>query len=320
MAAEPSTAISSSAPAAQIKAQPPAGPICPLTGLPPRKDQDVSRPPLGVKIDNVVGALPQAGINSTDIVVEELVEGGLTRLMAIFQCSSAGKVGPIRSARISDADILALLHGSVLGFSGANPRDLPPIEAHGDAALVSQDNDPQYFYRSDVHEAPHNVFSSTKQLVKAGLARRRHLKAPKPLFSYGAIDPAAKKAHHVSLTWPAATALWKWSHNRWLRTQNGSTDKLLDGSQLNTTNVVVMGVNIASTGLRDVLGNASPEDVTVGHNPLWVFRNGKVITGTWKRRKIGSRLQLLDHKGHVIRLAAGRTWLELLPRPAKPSF
>jgi hypothetical protein len=124
----------------------------------------------------------------------------------------------------------------------------------------------------------------------------------------------------VSLTWPAATALWSWSHNRWLRTQNGSTDKLLDGSQLNTTNVVVMGVNIASTGLRDVLGNASPEDVTVGHNPLWVFRNGKVITGTWKRAKIGSPLQLLDHKGHVIRLAPGRTWLELLPRPAKPSF
>jgi hypothetical protein len=240
--------------------------------------------------------------------------------MAIFQCSKSSKVGPIRSARISDADILALLHGSVLGFSGANPRDLPPIEAHGDTVLVSQDNDPQYFYRSDLHAAPHNVFSSTQKLVKAGIARRHHLKAPKPLFTYGAIDPLAKNAHRVSITWPAASALWAWSNNKWLRTQNGSTDKLLDGSQINATNVVVMGVNIASTGLRDVLGNASPQDVTVGHNPLWVFRNGKVIKGTWHRRKIGSPLRFEDNKGHIIHLAPGRTWLELLPTPSKPTY
>ena len=65
----------------------------------------------GVKIDNIAPALPQAGINRADVVVEELVEGGLTRLMAIFQCQSAPNIGPIRSARISDADILALLQG-----------------------------------------------------------------------------------------------------------------------------------------------------------------------------------------------------------------
>jgi Protein of unknown function (DUF3048) N-terminal domain/Protein of unknown function (DUF3048) C-terminal domain len=306
------------------------GAVCPLTGLPAHNGQQVSRPALAVKIDNVSQALPQAGLNSADVVVEELVEGGLTRLMAIFQCSKASKVGPIRSARISDADILALLHGSVFGFSGANPRDLPPIVSQGDAVLISQDADPQYFYRSDLHAAPHNVFSSTDKIVKAGIARRHNLKAPKPLFTYGAIDPAAKPAHVVSMHWPAASAGWKWSSGgskggsggstgSWLRTQDGATDHLLDGSQISTTNVVVLSVKIASTGLHDVLGNASPLDVTVGSNPLWVLRNGKMIRGTWHRATVASPLRLLDKKGHVIHLAPGRTWIELLPTPAKVS-
>jgi hypothetical protein len=313
--------------------KPPAGPVCPLTGLPPHKGQQVSRPALAVKIDNVSEALPQAGVNSADVVVEELVEGGLTRLMAIFQCSKSSTVGPIRSARISDADILALLHGSVLGYSGANPKDLPPIVAHSDAVLISQDANPQYFYRSNLHAAPHNVFSSTERILKAGIARRHSLKAPKPMFTYGRLDPAAKRVHRVSLNWPAASAEWTWSPGRsggskggagglkgsWLRTQDGSPDHLLGGPQISASNVVVLSVNIASTGLHDVLGNASPLDVTTGHNPLWVLRNGKMIKGIWHRKSVKSPLRLRDKKGHIIRLAPGRTWIELLPTPAKPA-
>jgi hypothetical protein len=301
----------------------PAGPVCPLTGLPRHKGQDVKRPALGVKIDNVSEALPQTGVNHADIVVEELVEGGLTRLMAIYQCSSAGTVGPIRSARISDADILALLHGSVLGYSGANPKDLPPIVGHSQAVLISQDADPQYFYRGGAHAAPHNVYSSTKKMVRAGIARRHSLKAPKPLFSYGAIDPAAKRARQVSMHWPAASAMWTWSGSaatgHWLRTQDGASDRLTDGSQISATNVVVMSVNIASTGLHDVLGTPSPMDVTVGSNPVWVLRNGKMVTGTWHRPTIAAPLTLKDKKGRTLSLAPGRTWIELLPTPAKPS-
>jgi hypothetical protein len=297
----------------------PTGPICPLTGLPQGKHQDASRPPLAVKIDNVAPALPQSGINGADVVVEELVEGGLTRLMAIFQCNKVSVVGPIRSARISDADILALLHGSVLGFSGANPKDLPPIIAHGDTVLISQDADGQLFYRDDARPAPHNVFSSTKKMLGAGIAKRHNLKAPKPLFSYGAIDAHAKRTHHVFLQWPAATAMWNWSTHGWLRTQDGVPDHLTSGAQVSTTNVVIMSVNIASTGLHDVLGNPSPLDVTVGKNPVWVLRDGKMIKGTWHRPKVTSPITLLDRQGHVINLAPGRTWIELLPSPGKPS-
>ncbi len=298
---------------------PGARPTCSLTGMAQQKHQSATRAAVAVKIDNVAQALPQAGDNQADIVVEELVEGGLTRLMAIFQCTAAPLVGPIRSARITDADLLALLHGSILGFSGANPKDLPPIEAHGDTVLISQDNDPQYFDRNLSRPAPHNVFSSTKRLRHAGLQKRSKLTAPKPLFSYGSIDSSARGAKHISLNWPAANAVWTWSHNSWLRTQDGSADMLTNGKQVSATNVVIMSVDIASTGLHDVLGNASPLDVTVGSNPVWVMRNGKIIKGTWKRPTVTSALTLLDASGHVINLAPGRTWIELLPKGSRPT-
>jgi hypothetical protein len=298
--------------------QTPTPPTCPLTGVPKAKHEVVKRVPLAVKIDNVSDALPQSGINHADVVFEELVEGGLTRLMVVFQCDQATTVGPIRSLRISDADILALLHGSVLGYSGANPADLPPVVAHSQAVLISQDANPQFFYRSTAHIAPHNVYSSTKRILHAGVARKASLTAPKPLFKYGAIDPAAKKAVDVSMTWPAASAEWKWSKKQWLRTQNGAPDKLSDGSQISATNVVVMNVTIASTGLHDVLGSPSPEDVTVGSNPVWILRDGKMIQGTWHRQSITSNLTFIDKSGHPILLAPGRTWVELLPTGRKP--
>ncbi|HTK74773.1 MAG TPA: DUF3048 domain-containing protein, partial [Gemmataceae bacterium] len=269
------------------------GPVCPLTGVPQGAGEKAGRPALAVKIDNIAPALPQAGLNHADVVVEELVEGGLTRLMAIFQCQSAPTVGPIRSARISDADILALLHGSVLGFSGANPKDLPPIVAHSEAVLISQGNYPSAYHRDYSRPAPHNVFASTTAMLRAGVSKKHSLTAPRPLFHYGTIDPSAKPAKSVRMSWPAASAVWTWAKNRWLRTQDGSPDMTTNG-RASTTNVVIMSVNIASTGLHDVLGAPSPLDVTVGSNPVWVLRDGKIIRGTWKRAGIKDSITLVD--------------------------
>jgi Protein of unknown function (DUF3048) C-terminal domain len=83
--------------------------------------------------------------------------------------------------------------------------------------------------------------------------------------------------------------------------------------------VVIMRIAVADTGLRDVLGNASPRDVTTGHNPVWVLRNGKMVKGTWSRKSIHAPLVLKDTHGHVIALAPGRTWIELLPSLSLPS-
>lgn len=314
-----STSSGSATPKPSTSNEAAAAPVCPLTGLPEAAGQRADRVALAVKIDNIAPALPQAGINNADVVIEELVEGGLTRLMAIFQCSKAPEVGPIRSARISDADLLALLHGSVLGYSGANSKDMPPIREHSGAALVSYDHTPQFFQLSSSRSAPHNVFSSTGTLLRAGLDLQPKLDAPPPMFTYGSLDPSARRAKRVYMSWPAASAMWTWSKNAWLRTQGGSPDILASGQRISATNVVILGVNIASTGLHDVLGAPSPLDVTIGSNPAWVLRDGKMIRGTWTRKSIDDQFTLTNKQGGVIALAPGRTWVELLPTPRKPS-
>lgn len=293
---------------------------CPLTGLTPSAAQNRERPALAIKIDNVDVARPQSGVDKADVVVEELVEGGLTRLFAVFQCDSAPRVEPIRSARSSDADLLALLHGSVFAFSGANPRALPPIRANGDAVMISYDSLGQFFHRDGSRPAPHNVYSSTDTLLAAGQARRRGMGAPPPMFTYGVLGSTpSKSARVVSMRWPQASAAWTWNGAGWQRTQNGTPDVLTDGHRVSAANVVIMSILIGSTGIRDVLGNSSPLDITVGGpRPVWVLRDGKVIRGSWKRRSIGSGWRLTDAKGHVIPLKPGRTWVELLPRPSEP--
>src|SRR5436305_7908462 len=151
----PSTSASPSAAPVAVK-------TCPLTGLPPKKGQRIGRVALAVKIDNVNDARPQAGLDHADLVVEETVEGGLTRLFTVFQCDSAADVGPIRSARTSDTDLLRLLDGAVFGYSGANPRAIVPVQQHSRAVLIPWDNVPQYFHRDASRPAPPDVVLSVK--------------------------------------------------------------------------------------------------------------------------------------------------------------
>ena len=293
---------------------------CPLTGAPAAAGQTPHRPALGVKIDNIDLARPQSGVDKADLVVEELVEGGLTRLFAVFQCDSAGTLGPIRSARTTDAGLLALLHGSVFGYSGANPAALPQIRAHGDTVLIAYDDLPQYFHRVGFRPAPHNVYSDTKTILEAGISRRHGLTAPKPLFLYGDAPAGGNAATSASMSWPEASAGWRWNGSGWLRTQNGTPDVMSDRQRVKASNVVIMQVHIGSTGIRDVAGNASPLNITIGSGAVWVLRDGKVFRGTWHRKSYTSPLRFTTASGAAITLHPGRTWIELLPRPRTPKI
>lgn len=298
---------------------PTAAPVdCPLTGAPAASGQNPHRPALAVKIDNIDVARPQSGLDKADVVVEELVEGGLTRLFAVFQCDTAPTLGPIRSARTTDAGLLALLHGSVFGYSGANPAALPQIRAHGNTVLIPFDNLPQYFHRVGFRPAPHNVYSDTKTILDAGVSRRHGLTAPKPLFLYGDASAGGTPATSAYMTWPEASAGWHWGGSHWVRSQNGTADMLSNHEQVRASNVVIMQVAIGSTGIRDVAGNASPLNITIGSGPVWVLRDGKVYRGRWHRGSYTAPLRFTEADGTPILLSPGGTWIELLPRPRAP--
>jgi hypothetical protein len=301
---------------------PPAAPAtCPLTGKVPTKDQRRDRPVLAVKIDNVDIARPQTGIDRADIIFEETVEGGLTRLFAVFQCDKSAVIGPVRSARTTDSDLIRLFKKAIFGYSGANSRVNARINSTKGAVPLSYDSNGGLYYRNNSRPAPHNVYTSTSTLVKAGLARNHTLKAPPPLFSYSKSTAARKVVHSISLRWSGfSSAAWGWTGKAWNRTQNGSPDVLVGGHRLSVDNVVVMRIKTRFLGLRDVLGNASPDDVITGQGRVWVFRNGGLVIGHWRHKHVTSRLKLIDNRGHRIALAPGRTWIELLPTAGTISF
>ena len=318
-------------PAAQTASTPSATPsvttppivkTCPLTGKPPTKGEKVNQVALAVKIDNVGFARPQAGIDHADVVVEETVEGGLTRLMAIFQCDSASTVGPIRSARTSDADLLRLFKGgAVLGYSGSNSHVAATLASQSGAALISWDHTPGFFRVDSSRPAVHNVMASTSSLRRAGLARDKKLHAPRPIFAYGTPKAKGQPAKHAALTWSSsASAAWTWRGHAWIRTQNGTSDVLADGHRVKANNVVIMSIAVANTGLHDVLGNPSPDDVVTGSGKLWVLRDGRVIRGHWSRHSVSDKMVFKDSKGRLLPLTPGNTWIELLPRPRTPSL
>jgi hypothetical protein len=295
--------------------------VYPLTGLPATDQAHAARPALSVKIDNVPQALPQAGLNQADLVTDILVEGGLTRLMATFQSHDAPLIGPIRSARPVDADLTRELRGGIFAYSGAAPGEIWPSIQHSTALLVSNDHDPRWFWRATDRPAPHNVMSSTSLLYKAGTTLRPHLPAPRQLFHYSDTAPTGRAVTNALIRMSSyVTAGWSWNGHAFVRSQDGSPDKLADGSRVSATNVVILSVTWHATHIIDAAGNADPYVIVIGRGKAWVLRNGVVVPGHWVRPSYRVPMKILDPAGHVIALQPGRTWLELQPRPFLPSF
>ena len=151
---------SSSTSSSSTTTPPPA--VAPLTGLPQPDAARLARPALIVKIDNVQDARPQAGITKADVVFEEEVEGGLTRLAAVFQSADGDPVGPVRSTRTSDIDIVSLLNHPLYAFSGGNRRFVTEIDASGmvDVGYSARPGD----YYTSRGAAPHNLYTRTSAL------------------------------------------------------------------------------------------------------------------------------------------------------------
>jgi hypothetical protein len=119
---------------------------------------------------------------------------------------------------------------------------------------------------------------------------------------------------------PATRAAWQWNGSAFVRYQNGTLDRLADGSAVSSANVVVMRVVVRAGTNVDVLGHRTPDPVLAGTGPLWVLRDAKVVAGTWRRGAAGSPVQLLGADGRPVPLHPGRTWIELVPTPQQPSF
>jgi hypothetical protein len=282
------------------------------------------RPALAIKVENLPAARPQTGLSWADIVYEEPVEGGITRFIAVYQCQDASRVEPVRSARLTDADILAQFGKPLVGYSGGVPKVVVALRAAGVLDLSYETSRGANAYHRDSNRpAPHNLYTSTKALYSAGHGLYEPV-APAPIFSFAAKAPkGSPKVTEVHVPFSTSSdVFWKWSKSkkRWLRYHGTVPHVSSDGTQFSATNVVVQLVKTELTDVTDANGIASPRALTVGSGKAYVFRGGRVIVGTWVRDSVDQTTKYLDQQGNEIELAPGQTWVELLPNDKKVSY
>ena len=280
----------------------PRPPTAPLTGLPDPGGQSQGRPALVVKIENTPDARPQAGLNQADVIYEEVAESGITRFAVVFQSTVPDVVGPIRSVRAMDPDIVWSL-GGVFAYSGGAAPNIPLIQA-APVNAVDESAAGGAMFRDRSKRAPHNLYGHGDALFAKG----GNPVPPPPLFGYLAEnepstgDPVVAfsagfgRGYDVGYAYDAPSRTWQ-------RTMDNQPFVAADGQQVAPTNVVVQFTNYP----------AESEGETVGQGDVWVFSDGKVTKGKWSRPQHEQPAQYVDATGKPIKLLPGRTLVELLP-------
>jgi DUF3048 family protein len=290
----------------------------PLTGL-PHDPSSPARAALIVKIDNAPKARPQAGINDADIVVEEGVEGGVTRFASLFHSRDAVSVGPVRSARSTDLLFAQQVGRPLFAYSGANAvfadlvRKAPLVD-------VGVGRFPAIYNRQPGRPSPYNLFSETRALYASAPDDKT---PPPPLFSYRAAGEAppvegSEPAPRVQAIWKlniTTTVVYAWDEasKTFKRTTDGAPHLDAGGAQVAPENVVFQVVGYRNTGLVDRSGAAVPEAGLIGEGEAWVLTAGKLIKGHWSRPSEAQSTTYTLPSGAPIKLTPGRTWLELVP-------
>jgi hypothetical protein len=288
-------------------------PVAPLTGMTGDFEGRLDRPALFVKIDNVEEARPHAGLDQADIVIEEQVEGDLTRLAAVFHSGDAAELGPVRSVRTTDIELVSLLGRVLFASSGGNANVLPQVQA-ADVVDIGHNVSGEGFVRQDGRDAPHNLFTSTPELYAKA---PESPPPPRPVFSYlaegGALPATAVPTGGVALRFGAdevARFTWDEGSGTWPRAQRGTSHVLTTGDQLAPVNVVVLEIAYDFSGEE---GRSVPHGVVTGEGRAAVLTQGHVIEGTWSRPTLADALRLVAADGEEIALTPGQTFLELPP-------
>ncbi len=287
---------------------------CPLTGLAPKNDKLLERPAVAVKVENNPVAYPLSGLEKAEIVYEELVEGGLTRFMAIYHCTDAAKVGPVRSSRTVDPAIMTPTT-RILVAAGGNAIVRKALRK-GKVVLVDEPAAGDAMRRIDRGSVSfeHTLYGDTEALRK--LASKRYKTPPRRTFRFGPSRGPAKRARRVTIRFSgSATVVYKWSGDGWRRFEDGKPFPTESGRPLEVDNVLIEAHKInLSKHIVDVAGNPSIEiaDVT-GSGRAALFRDGRVINGRWKRKSRKSPVRFETRSGKEMTLHPGTTWIELVP-------
>jgi hypothetical protein len=293
-----------------------AGPPSPLNGLPVEEEDLLDRRVIAVKVDNHPDARPQSGLQEADAVIEIIVEGGFTRLIALFHQSDSEYVGPVRSVRPTDSAVLAPL-GATLTISGgqawiaalANERGIPLI---GEGATG--------LFRMSHRRAPHNLYADTYDLRTTADARGYDDDFDGPLYAIGEWEEPAETAGTIDLDWALGHSVtWTYQDGRYLRFEGTRAHEWVDEAgeraQLAFDVLVVIESHQYNAGPAGSIGGSSvPAVETLGTGRLLIFAHGKVMEGTWERDAVDEAYRFFDGEGNPAVVPPGIPWICLFPQ------
>ena len=315
---------------------------CPLCGLPVSGLPAIDRRPVAVKVENDPSARPQSGLDKADIIYEEDTEGGITRFMAIYLCRDVATIGPVRSARPADID-LVFPYDALFCHCGGGAPVLATIKQAGIPDL-DQMAWPGAYWRASDRRAPHNLYTSTDRLRTAGnqafpyhgqvaqpfvfltdeeqatMENERAQEIRRDIANQSKPSPTFKPKltviNNVYVPYQGACRVrYSYAPNsgRFMRfvADMPNVDRTT-GAQLAADNVIVQYVTETASGIVDVNGVESPDLGVVGYGKAQVFVRGRLIEGDWAKSARNSHTQYTDSNGNAIKFKPGTPWIELV--------
>lgn len=243
------------------------------------------------------------------MIFVEPVEGGLTRIAAVFASHVPPVVGPVRSARETDIDLLAQFGHPTLAFSG----EASALQQRIDSASLtdaSANNVPGAYFRDKSRVSPHNLFVHPAALPPgAGWSP-----LAQPVF--GPAPSGGIPATHQEVHYPEAAVAFDWSpqDGRWQVSMDGKPFVAADSGPLEAGTVIIESVPVRQSGISDVAGNPSPLADTVGTGHAVVLRDGQSFDATWSRPSPTTGTSYTTSSGKPIPFAPGQVWTVLVPQ------
>ena len=271
-------------------------------------------PVLVVKIDDTTQAHPQIGLDQADLVYIEQVEGGLTRLAAVFSSAIPSHIGPVRSARITDIELLAQFGHIAFTYSGAQSKLLPVIHAANLQDLGAQRESPTIYIRDEARNAPVNLILRADLLMARLKDQGVAIETSKNMgWKFGAPPVGGQLINSVKLKWPANSysATWSSAESRWLLFHGGNPDLASDGKQLGPTTLVIQLVSITPSQYHDKFGGVTPFSATVGEGNGFILRDGHAFAAKWNRPSATSGTTWTEIDGSPLPFAPGQVWIAL---------
>jgi hypothetical protein len=298
--------------------------VNPFTGL-ELKDAAINRRPLLIKIANTPDVRPQSGLSGADVVFEHYSEGGITRFTALYLANDVNKIGSVRSCRLIDIELPAMLDASLV-CSGTSPGVKPLMrDSWGFKNNVTMISDFGPFecaecpmFRTSDAPVPHNLFANTANARKELDARKKNTRTAFNSWTFDANAPGrGKEVSELGIPYTSGTVSWSYdkTSGKWGRALAGQPqiDKLT-GKQLGVDNVLVIFAPHVETLIQeDVTGSRSIEIQFWKSGYFKLARDGRLLEGNWKRSESTANLVLSDLEGKPLPLKPGTTWVQLVP-------